>query len=438
LIKCGVLSTNFCCSNCKKAPDDLKLLRDTLDVWFISGLSNVIINNAASNLVVEGRDQHRGWFSASMVTEFIIKDKPSSTTLLTHGFCSINGEKISKSKYGVLPNMSLQEILQQNNLDRFRFWVANTSFCNDIPISKEALHYSKKENIKIRKTFRGLIANIGSDFIMERDGFEFHKLLMIDKFALASLFNMNSKIHAAYKNFDFPTVIKIFTHYCKELRSLYLENVKNRTYYEPPNSFKRRSAQTTMNHILDVITRLIAPIMSFLAEEVAVYYRSSKESIHLQSFLQPVNIWNEVYTHKFGETTTKAMNAYFNTKFKQQSALEKIRIASQKENGKLMLGHSLRTSCVIILHPESETGKSLALLRDELEENLFEQFLEEYFNVSHSELVLEIDKNGGKLPDAGLKITLAAGTECPRCWKISVSSHSEDLCPRCAYVISLQ
>jgi len=297
------------------------------------------------------------------------------------------------------------------------------------------LYYSKRENIKIRKTFKGLIGNT-SDFNMERDRVEFHNLLMIDKFTLASLYNVNAKIHTAYKNFDFPTVIKIFTLYCKELRAVYLENVKNRTYYEMPNSFERRSAQTTMYYILDVITKLIAPIMSFLAEEAAIYYQHGKESIHLQLFLQPVNIWNEVYVNKFGKNANpKAMNLYFNSKFKQQSALEKIRISALKENGKLMLGHSLRTNFAIVVHLDSETGKVLTQLRDEFEDvKLFDNFLEEYFNVSKCELVL----NSEHKTDVGLKISLESGVECPRCFKIRISTHAEQLCSRCATVLELK
>jgi isoleucyl-tRNA synthetase len=246
--------------------------KDTLDVWFDSGVTHACLLKEReglkhpADLYLEGSDQHRGWFQSSLLTGCATDGHAPYEALLTHGFVvDSKGHKMSKSRgNGIEP----QEIANKMGAEILRLWVASTDYSGELSLSDEILKRVVEAYRRIRNTLRFLLANT-ADFEMAANGLPVDQLLEIDRYALALSRRMQEEILADYRVYSFHTAVQRLHNFCSEdLGSFYLDILKDRLYTSGVDSRARRSAQTALWHILQTLTRLMAPILSFTSEEV--------------------------------------------------------------------------------------------------------------------------------------------------------------------------
>ncbi len=252
--------------------EQYKKLTHTLDVWFDSGVTHASVLqrreelHSPADLYLEGSDQHRGWFQSSLLTGCAINGRAPYNALLTHGFVvDGSGHKMSKSKGNVI---APQKIFDTLGADILRLWTASTDYSGELTISDEILKRVVESYRRIRNTLRFLLANI-ADFDVTRDAIPVEQWMEIDRYALALTQKLQDEVRADYERFEFHSAVQKLQGFCSEdLGSFYLDILKDRLYTASENSKARRSAQNALYHITHVLTRLIAPILSFTGEEV--------------------------------------------------------------------------------------------------------------------------------------------------------------------------
>ncbi|NTV95182.1 MAG: class I tRNA ligase family protein [Thiobacillus sp.] len=245
---------------------------DTLDVWFDSGVTHACLLKEReglkhpADLYLEGSDQHRGWFQSSLLTGCATDGHAPYEALLTHGFVvDGKGMKMSKSKGNVIAPQKVSDTLGAEIL---RLWVASTDYSGELTISDEILKRVVEAYRRIRNTLRFLLANT-ADFVMADHGLPAEQWLEIDRYAVALTRQMQDAVLADYRVYSFHTAVQRLHNFCSEdLGAFYLDILKDRLYTSGPGSRARRSAQTALWHILQTLTRLMAPILSFTAEEI--------------------------------------------------------------------------------------------------------------------------------------------------------------------------
>ncbi|NQT29038.1 MAG: isoleucine--tRNA ligase [Candidatus Saganbacteria bacterium] len=290
-----ILPAGTKCPKCGGA--EFKKETDILDVWLESGASHFAVLEEIENLswpadlYLEGSDQHRGWFQSSLLTAIGYKGRAPYNAVLTHGFTiDEKGKKMSKSLGNVI---SPQDVVKEYGADILRLWVASTDFRNDMAASKNILKQVRDAYLKIRNTCRFLLSNL-NDFGIESlrlnvaasnpadsGNREVHsqvsrvphdKLLEIDKWILLRLHRLIEKLTKAYDEFEFHIVYHKLYDFCvNDLSAYYLDMSKDRLYCGGGDSIERRSAQTAMSEILMTLIRLMAPILSFTAEDILRY-----------------------------------------------------------------------------------------------------------------------------------------------------------------------
>ena len=258
--------------------------RDTLDVWFDSGSTHYTVlkrSHAAestfpADLYLEGSDQHRGWFHSSLLVSCMLNGVPPYKALLTHGFfVDGEGRKMSKSKGNMIVP---QEIAGTLGAEILRLWVASTDYSGELSISPEILKRVVESYRRIRNTLRFLLANT-SDFDIARDAIPVEEMVEIDRYALALTAKLQDDMAADYGRYQFHLVAQRLQTFCSEdLGAFYLDILKDRLYTTAPGSHARRSAQTALWHITSSVVRLMAPILSFTAEELWAVFNGRKEN----------------------------------------------------------------------------------------------------------------------------------------------------------------
>jgi isoleucyl-tRNA synthetase len=390
---------------------------DILDVWFDSGASHyaVLKNNPAlqypANMYLEGKDQHRGWFQSSLLISMITEEVPCTTTILTHGYTVDEyGRKMSKSLGNVV---SPQEIIDRMGTDGLRLWASSIDNASDPVVSEVLLKNVQEVLRKIRNTCRFLLSNI-NDFDYDRDALSIEKIKVIDQYALQELHQLHKEVVQAYKDYNFTRVFHLLGTYCSvNLSAFYLDIIKDRLYVEKKDGLERRSAQTVCYSILDTLTKLMAPILSFTAEQISDEYQKGKtDSIHLQEFCDV-------------QSTMHNVKDWEKLKDVRSALLKEIELQREKQ----IVKHSLEAHVQLYIDPTAEYASEL--------DTLFTQdFLKEFLIVSQC----TIQQNADDLHETELKglyarVEHAQGVKCPRCWQWDVSSDSDDLCRRCVKIV---
>ncbi len=269
-------------------------IADTLDVWFDSGTTHWHVLRGShpdghatgprADLYLEGSDQHRGWFHSSLLTGCAIDGHPPYKALLTHGFAVDGaGRKMSKSLGNVVVP---QEVTGKLGAEILRLWVASTDYSGELSISKEILDRVVEVYRRIRNTLRFLLANT-ADFDIGSDALPLDQWLDIDRYALAFTRKLATQCEADYEKFEFHRVVQALQVFCAEdLGAFYLDILKDRLYTTQPGSAARRSAQTALWHITQTLVRLMAPVLSFTAEEAWAVMNGGDEedSVMLHTF----------------------------------------------------------------------------------------------------------------------------------------------------------
>ncbi|HEX3098248.1 MAG TPA: isoleucine--tRNA ligase [Usitatibacter sp.] len=280
-------------------PAKYRKLTDTVDVWFDSGtthftvLRNLEGQKYPANIYLEGSDQHRGWFQSSLLTGCAMDGRAPYDSLLTHGFTvDGQGRKMSKSLGNVIAPQKINDTL---GAEIIRLWVASTDYSGELFISDEILKRVVESYRRLRNTLRFLLANT-ADFDAAKDLVPPQRWLEIDRYALALAREMAAGCAEDYRKFEFHLVAQRLQTFCSEdLGGFWLDILKDRLYTAPAASPARRSAQSALHHVTQVVLRLMAPILSFTAEEAwAVLHPGTDESIFFQT-------WKDVLPKQDGE-----------------------------------------------------------------------------------------------------------------------------------------
>ncbi|HMQ13824.1 MAG TPA: class I tRNA ligase family protein, partial [Candidatus Competibacter phosphatis] len=245
---------------------------DTLDVWFDSGTTHLSVLERRpelhfpAELYLEGSDQHRGWFQSSLLASVAMRGVAPYKGLLTHGFTvDAQGRKMSKSLGNVV---APQKVVNSLGADVLRLWAAATDYRGEMNVSDEILKRMADSYRRMRNTARFLLANLnGFDPAQHRLPPE--RMLALDRWAVDRTRRLQAEILEAYDQYLFHLIYQKIHNFCSvDMGSLYLDIIKDRQYTTQRDSIARRSAQTALYHIIEAMTRWLAPILSFTAEEI--------------------------------------------------------------------------------------------------------------------------------------------------------------------------
>ncbi|MGM0380749.1 MAG: isoleucine--tRNA ligase [bacterium] len=290
------LPEDLTCEEC--GSKNFKKSEDILDVWFDSGVSHEAVLKNDENLswpadvYLEGSDQHRGWFQLSMIPSMALEGGPPFEEIITHGFVvDDKGKKMSKSEGNVISPL---EVVSEEGADILRLWVASENYQEDLALSEELLEQIKTRYRRIRNTCKFFLGNLQdfADFSPDKDTVEVDNLLPIDRWFVDELYGLIRRVTRAYNDREFHQAIGEINNFCAvEASSLYLDIVKDRLYCGGEDSLQRRSAQTAIFYGYRTLTRLIAPMLAFTADEVWEY--ENEDSVHLAEWPRAHSSWEE-------------------------------------------------------------------------------------------------------------------------------------------------
>jgi len=427
----------YTCTSCNSGR--LKKSSDILDVWFDSGVSHQAVLRGRgelgfpADLYLEGSDQHRGWFQSSLIPSMAIEGASPFKIVLTHGFV-VDGEgrKMSKSQGNVI---APQDIIKKYGADILRLWVASSDYKEDIRISGEILARLSESYRKIRNTLRFILSNL-YDFNPERDKVDYGKLRRIDKWILFGLEHLLlKKVERAYENFEFYKAFQAIYEFCNiELSSLYLDMVKGRLYTCASASTERRAAQSAMYEILNVLVRVMAPILAFTAEEVWQNMPKEKKDISLPSV--HLSDWPSK-NPLFAQEELIGKKEDISSELKVVIGLiPEVTKTLEEKRARGIIGSSFDAKIKLLTNNE-ERYKFLTSLKDDLCE---------IFKVSQVEILFKQDlphldrqsKVSASFDIAPPEVVKAEGKKCKRCWnfrEIGVDKEYPEICLMCLDVL---
>ncbi len=410
------------CSKC--GGRDFRQEFDILDVWFDSGSSHLSTLGSRkdmpwpSDLYIEGGDQYRGWFQSSLLIAVALHGQAPYRTAITHGWTlDAEGRAMSKSKgIGIDPN----DLVKARGAEIARLLVSSVSYVEDIRIFDELLDRLGEAYRKIRNTCRFMLGNLSNQqdaknpyFNPATDGVSYEQMLEIDRWALARKNLLVERCLKSYEEYQFHQVYSVLYNFCiVDMSAFYLDILKDRLYTYATHSLARRSAQTALWEILDAITRLIAPILSFTSEEVysAMYEdhppASRAESVHMLLFPKNEVPRDEGFLIAEWEKLRNVREVVL-------KSLEEVRQAGT-------IGNSLEAK--VIIHAAGETAELLRRHEADL------RFI---FIVSQT----EIQEDPGAKDCLRAEVLKADGHKCERCWNYSIEVGRDaaypSLCERC-------
>ena len=387
---------------------------DIMDVWFDSGTSHqgccAVRDDLTypADLYLEGSDQYRGWFNSSLITSVAISGDAPYKELVSAGFVMDgNGNKMSKSLGNVI---SPNDVGKQLGAEIIRLWSASVDYTQDVRISNDILKQVSETYRKIRNTFRFLLGNLfNGNFDNRTDLLSYDELEELDKYMVLKFEKVVAKVLDYYENYQFNSITtELINFFNVELSSFYLDYGKDILYIEAEKSQKRLSMLTVLYTVLSKSVRLLAPILSFTAEEVYdnMPYEDA-ESVHLTDF-PAKNLIDDA-----------ALEAKWDKLLEVRDDVNKALEESRNEK---VIGKSLEAA-VEIYSNDSEVVELLNSV-----DNLHQLFI-----VSS----VEVKENDGVAYDlATVKVTKAEGHRCERCWNIVEEVNEEGLCPRCASILN--
>ncbi len=389
--------------------------KDTLDVWFDSGCTHQTVLRGShkeelafpADLYLEGSDQHRGWFHSSLLTSSMMNGRAPYKALLTHGF-TVDGEgkKMSKSLGNTLAPQKISDTL---GADILRLWIASTDYSGELSISDEILKRVTESYRRIRNTVRFLLSNT-SDFDAAKDLVPVADMLEIDRYAIAQMNALQAEIQAHYDVYEFHPVVSKLQMYCSEdLGGFYLDILKDRLYTSGVTSHARRSAQSAIWHLTHALLRLMAPMLSFTAEEAWAVFASPE-----------MNTDGTIFTHTFYQLPEVADGAALLAKY---ALLREVRndVTKQLEEVRVAGGIGSSLQAEVALQASGDKFDALASLEDDLK----------FVLITSQASVSQV----AAAEEESVTVTPSAAQKCERCWhyRADVGSHAEHdgLCGRC-------
>ncbi|MDE3018506.1 MAG: isoleucine--tRNA ligase [Nitrospirota bacterium] len=394
--------------------------KDILDVWFESGVSYAAVLKPRqwypAHLYLEGSDQHRGWFHSALLAGVTTDGRAPYEAVLTHGFVLDGaGKKMSKSAGNVV---APQDVIKQSGAEILRLWVAAQDYREDLRISPEILNHLIEAYRKIRNTCRFLLSNL-YDFDPAVHRVSYERLPELDRWALMKLGELIPRVTKGYEEFEFHTIFHAVNNFCSvDLSSVYLDILKDRLYTLHKDSPLRRGSQTVLFDILTALTKLMAPVLSFTAEEIWRMLPASAQksaggsSVHLASFPKTDPRWDDAALAQRWER------------------LLEIRVAArgvlEEQRRNKTIGSSLEAKVVI------KAGQECYNFLKPYEQDLPGLFIVSQVALENASQVLQE-------PNYAVVVEKAEGQKCARCWNYrgSVGTDAEHptICDRCVEAI---
>ena len=415
----ALLPANATCAHC--GGKTFRKETDILDVWFDSGTSWYAVcesdpelkpaytsfqeNKGTEVLYLEGGDQHRGWFHSSLLTSVALRGHAPYSHVVTAGFTlDEKGRAMSKSLGNVVDPLDIAKVLGGEIV---RLWVASIDFREDMAASENLMQRCAEIYKKLRNTFRFLLGNLNG-FDPKRDRVPETELLPLDRYMLARTRELTENTLGWYERFEFHRVYHAVNEFAiVDLSSFYLDVLKDRMYTFAPTSKERRSAQTVLWQITETLVRLVAPILSFTADEVWEHLpavEGREASVHLAQFPAPAAI--------FSEDPAPLLEEWKQIFGLRDAAMVKLEEARQEKR----IGKGLEAEVEVRVQCHQ-----LAVLRR------YASSLKEILNVSKVTVIEDHSQTVTALP--------ASGTKCARCWNFmpEVSNYGiwQNVCTRC-------
>jgi isoleucyl-tRNA synthetase len=402
-----------------------------LDVWFDSGSSHEAVLSVRPELTwpadiyLEGTDQHRGWFQSSLLVGLGTRGRPPFRQVVTNGFViDMEGRKMSKSRGDAIEP---ERVIRQSGADILRLWVSMSDFREEIRVSHEILARAVEAYRKIRNTLRYLIANL-YDFDPAADRLPHGQLEEVDRYILAKYAEVGQRILRAYEDYEYlPIFQALNTFTTVDLSAFYNDISKDRLYTFAPRARERRSAQTAMFILADGLTRLMAPILSFTADEVWRFLPASRDSAGSSRPGRGEGREASVHIAVFPsrEELLMLIDAELTARWDRLVAVrERVLAHIEPLRKDKKIGSSLQAKVVL-----TAEAAELSLLER------YARDLPMLFIVSEVELRLLPGTHSKTDPAIQVTIERASGVKCERCWRYvpSVSSEpaSAGICERC-------
>jgi len=395
------------CPKCSGA--EFEKESDILDVWFDSGSSFAAVLGSGrwpdlgfpADLYLEGSDQHRGWFMSALMIGIGTRGQAPYKAVLTHGFL-VDGEgrKMSKS-LGNAPDP--QGLLKKYGAELMRLWVAGSDYRDDIGFSNSIIETLSESYRKIRNTLRYCLSQL-HDFDPERDSTG--ELQAIDRWALSRFERYRAAAIEAYERYEYHKVYRATVELCAvDLSAFYFDVLKDRTYCSGKRWPARRAAQTVLYRIVRDLCRLLAPILSFTAEEAWGYVpRREPDSVFLAGFPSPEpGMASDSLEEEFRHL---------------QSLREVVNLALEQRRAAKEIGKATEAEVTLVVPP--------GMAREVAER--YEKDLADLF------LVASVQLKAGNAASA--EVRKSAHRPCERCWRALPDVGGNGLCARCQRAVS--
>jgi len=392
--------------------DEVEKVTDILDVWFDSGSTwNSVIKSRnydagtyPADLYVEGSDQHRGWFQSSLFLSAAVNHYAPYKAVLTHGFTvDDKGEKMSKSKGNVV---APKEVLNEYGSEILRLWVASSDYQSDLKISKAILKQTSEQYRKLRNTFRFLMANIDDleSFV------SYEKMGPLDQWIVSYAQEVFSEVHNAFTTYNFVHGMSLLNNFVvNELSGIFMDITKDRLYCDAKDDNHRRASQTAMAMITKSMLVLVAPILTYTADELLEYapnvIKNDAEDIFDMNY-EAINVG-----------TSSFNSEYF---IQVREGFYEIVDALKKEK-------KIKSTLELVISTDDNTILALDSIESE------DWFVVSAVTSNSIEVI-----NSFTVNDNRFDIGFATQAKCPRCWKYHVVDAVDEstLCKRCATVLA--
>jgi isoleucyl-tRNA synthetase len=401
---------------------------DIMDVWFDSGSSHSGVLETREDLTwpadmyLEGNDQYRGWFQSSLLTAVAALGAAPYKAVVTHGMV-VDGEgrKMSKSLGNGIDPL---DVIKENGADILRLWVSSSDYKTDVRISKGILTQLSEVYRKVRNTARYIIGNL-SDFNPDTDMVAYENMNELDKWALLKLQHLTNGVTEAYEKYQFHILYHDIHNFCVvDMSNFYLDIIKDRLYTSKAGSSDRRSAQTVMYSVLKSLVKMIAPVLSFTAEEIWSYMPHDKSDSFDSVTLSD---WPNTLESHVDEDLEKRWDYMLNIRTDVSKGLELARANK-------IIGNSLNAK--LDIYATGETYEFLSSMKNYLDTVFIVSKLELHEGVNNlpeGAYVGEVNK------DLAVFVSQAPGEKCERCWMFTETvGHDAEhptLCARCASVL---